>query len=224
MQVDQPRDPRQLDLGVLGFRRADHAREPAAGILVDGERCEERGIKVARRKPESRPAIAARDHREIVGAHRIAGAAHAGGAVVIGGERERPGAQQAKIVGEQLHRALGGAERVITLIDRSIDAQVELAGARHELPKTGGADFRARERIERGLHMRQRDELRRQTGGRERASDMRAPGPRALETGAETVRLTELETHATGRLTQRRGRRRRALGAPDPERTPHIVG
>jgi hypothetical protein len=129
--------------------------------------------------------------------------------MVVGRERQRPAAQQLVVGLQQLRRGLGGAEGIHALIYRIIDAHVEAAGARHELPHAGRSHLGIDGGIEGGFHMRQRGQLGRQAMGREGTRDMPFPGARALHARAEAVGLAHLETHALRGFAQAR---RRGIG------------
>ena len=168
------------------------------------QRGQERHIEVARSEAERRAVILAQDADDIVRAELLARAQHALGAVVVSGDRQRPGAEQPVVVVQQLRRRLGGAERIEALVDRVVDAHEAPAGRAHELPQARRADLGVSRRIERRLDVRQCRDLRRQTKIGQHLGDVRLPGARAHEPGTEAVRLAELEAHVVGRLGKSR--------------------
>jgi len=107
---------------------------------------------------------------------------------------------------------------VHALVDHVVDAQVAAAGGAHELPEAGGTNMRVGARIEGGLDVGQRDQLRRHPLLGEHLLDVRAPLAGADQAGAELVGLSELEAYVAGGGAQRRVR-----GALGPERE-HALG
>ena len=122
--------------------------------------------------------------------------------MVVGRQRQRPGAEHAVVVGQQLRGGLRRTEGIEPLVDHVVDAHVLASGGGHELPKTRGADLRVHRRRERRLHVRQGCELRRQAEAREGPRDVRLPRAAAHETGAEPIGLPELEPYAARGLQQ----------------------
>ena len=175
-------------------------------VLRNAERGQKGDVEVPRREAEGRAAIVAHYTHDIIGAELFTGAAHAFGAMVIGGDRERPAAEQTIVVAQQLSRRFGGAKRIEALIDRCVYAQKAPAGRAHELPQAGGADLGVRRRIERGFHVRQRRDLRRQSEIRQYLGDMRLPGTCTHESGAEPIALTQLKAHVVDGLGESGGR------------------
>ena len=202
---------RHLHLLEPGLALLLQRTEVLLGIAIDVERGEERDVEIARREAERAAVVAAHDPGDVVGAERLLGAAHAGGAVVVRRQRQRPGAEHPIVVGQQLRRRLGGAERVEAIVHRAVDAHVTPSRRAHELPQASGADLRVRGRVERRLHVRQNRQLRRQPQVRQRLGDVRLPGAGADQPRAETVRLAQLEADILDRRAQAR---RCALGAP----------
>jgi len=122
--------------------------------------------------------------------------------VVIGGERQRPGAEHAVVVGQQLRGRLSGAERIETLIDDVVDAHVHATGGPHELPEPRRPHLRVGRGGERGLHVRQRRQLGGQAQTGEGPRDVGFPGAAAHDATLEAIRLAELEAHAARGLQQ----------------------
>ena len=176
------------------------------GVAVDGERGEERNVVVARGEAERRAVVATHDADDVIRAQLLLGAPHALGAVVVGGQGQRPGTQQAVVEPQQLRRRLGGAERIHAVVHGRIDAHVATAGGAHELPQARGSGLRVRGGVERGLHVRQHAQLRGHAEVRERLLDVRLPQPRAHQAFAEPVGLAELEAHVLHRAQQPFGR------------------
>ncbi len=139
-------------------------------------------------------------------------AAHAGGAMVVRGQRQRPVAEEAVVVVQQLRRGLGGAEGIHALIHRVVDAQEAPPGGAHELPQASRAHFRIGGGIERGFHMRQRRQFRRQAQVGEGLRNMRSPTARSVpaprgsgRTGrAGSARPSRLPRSAPARPLRRR--------------------
>ena len=202
---------RHLHLLEPGFALLLQRTEVLLGIAIDVERREERDIEIARCEAEGAAAVAAHDPDDVVGAERLLGVAHAGGAVVVRRQRQRPAAEHPVVVGEQLCRGLGGAERVEAIVHRAVDAHVTPPGRAHELPQACGADLRVGGRIERRLHVRQHRQLRGQPQIRQCLRDVRLPGAGADQPRAEAVRLAQLEADVVDRRAQAGGC---ALGAP----------
>ena len=98
-----------------GVARLDVA-EILLRVVVDLERREERAVEIARGESEGAALVVADDGDDVVRAKRFLRAAHALGAVIVGGQRQRPGAQQMIVVGEQLRRRLRGAKRIEAVI------------------------------------------------------------------------------------------------------------
>ena len=76
---------------------------------------------------------------------------HTGAAVVVCGDRQRPAAQQAVVVIQQLRSSLRRAERIETFVDGIVDAQETAPGRAHELPDATGPDLRAGLEVEAAL-------------------------------------------------------------------------
>ena len=70
-----------------------HAPDITPGIAIDFQRRQERGVKVARGKPECLALVVVYDHVNVRGAQRLRRARHATGAVVVPGQSQRPGAR-----------------------------------------------------------------------------------------------------------------------------------
>ena len=113
-------------------------------LAIQAQRRQERAIVIARGKAEARTLVVAQDLHDVVAPDLVARAAHARRAVVVGGDRQRPAAQQAVVVGEQLRRGLGRAVGVEPFIDRTIDAQVTAPGRADELPQARRPGLRHR--------------------------------------------------------------------------------
>src|SRR5690606_9254290 len=152
-----------------------------------------RYIEVARSEAERAAAVGADDLLDVVRARGLLGAPHAGGTVVIRGQRERPGPEDAVVVLEKLSGGFRGSERVQPIVHFAIDPEVPSPGRTHELPETRGTDLGICRRVERGLHVRQHCELRRQAAVRKRLRNVRRPGTSADQPLPEAVRLAELE-------------------------------
>ena len=165
-------------------------------VLVDGQRGEERREEIARREAEGAAVVGAVDLHEVVGADGFLRAPHAGGAVVVRGERQRPAAEHAVVIGQQLRGGFGGTVRIEALVDRVVDAHVAPAGGAHELPQAGGAHLRIRGGIERRLDMRQHRELGRQSLVGEGLGDMGFPARGADQAFLEAIGLAELKANA----------------------------
>ena len=203
---------RQLHLLELDRALPLQRAEVFLGVAVDLESREERDVEVARCEAEGAAVVAAHDPDDVVGAEGLLGAAHAGGAVVVRRQRERPGAEHAVVVGEQLRRGLGGAERIEAIVHRGVDSHVAPAGRAHELPQARGAHLRVRRRVEGRLDVRQHGELCGQSEIRQHLRNMGLPGPGADQPCAESVCLAELEADVLGRRVQPG---RGALGPPE---------
>ena len=162
-------------------------------VSVDVQRGKERHVEVARGEAEGAAVVAAHDAHDVIRAERLFRPPHPGGAVVVGGDCERPGAEHTIVVGEQLRRGLRRAERVEPVVDGAVDAHIAPSRRAHELPQSGRADLGVGVGVERGLHVRQHGEL----GGKpeigERLRDMRFPRTGADQAAPDAVRLPELE-------------------------------
>ena len=76
-----------------------------------------------------------------MGAGAVDGAADVAFAPVVGGQRERPVAEQAVQVFEVVERRVGGGVNVVAaVVERGLFKAVVAAGGGHELPQAGGAD------------------------------------------------------------------------------------
>ena len=167
------------DFAEFLLRPALELAEVLLRVLVDGQRREERREEIARREAERAAVVGAIDLHEIVGADRFPGAPHAGGAVVVRGERQRPAAEHAVVIGQQLRRGFGGAIRIEALVDGVVDAHVATAGGAHELPQARGAHLRIGRGVERRLDVRQHGELGRQSLVGEGLGDVRLPSSKS---------------------------------------------
>ena len=198
------REPRQIDLGVgVGRLERDRA-EIARRLAVDPRSGEERRVEVARGEAEARTAIAPHDLAHVGGAERASSALHSARAVVVGGDRERPGAGDLAVAREQPRGGLARDVGVETLVDDIVDAQEQPTGRLRELPHARRADPRVRLRVVGRLDVRKRDQLRGHAALRERLLDERAPLPGPHEAGAEPVGQTGLEAQVVGGAAQRR--------------------
>src|SRR5690606_16373105 len=167
--------------------------EVLLGIRIDVRSGEEGGVEIARREAERPAFVALGDHAHVRRAELADGAAHAGHAVVIRGDRERPVPEDLVVVAQQPRGGVRRQERIAALVDDVIDPHVAQARRARELPHSGGAGLRVGGRVERGLHVRKRDELRRYAVARENAADVIAPDAGTDETRLEAIGLAELE-------------------------------
>ena len=190
------------DLGVLR-RVAGQLSEVALGVLLDLERRQELRVEVPRREAEAAALVAVDDRGHVARAELAHGPLHAADAVVVAGERERPGVRALVVRREQPGGGDGGEPGVVALVDHVVDAHVDAAGGARELPEPGGADVRARRRVERRLDVRQRGELDRHAPLGEDAAHVALPAALPDHSRAELVRLAELEAHLAGGPPQR---------------------
>jgi len=123
--------------------------EIALRVLIDCESSQERSVEVARGEAERAALILRYYCRDVRRAQGVRRAAHAGEAVVIGGQREGPRLDDAVVVGQEACGRLRSHERIATFVDDVVDAHVTHASRARELPESGRSDFRIRGRIER---------------------------------------------------------------------------
>ncbi len=69
--------------------------------------------------------------------------------MVVGGDRERPGAEQPIVVQHQVRRGFRGTVRVQTLVDETVHAHESFGGPGHELPQSRRTDLGIGGEIER---------------------------------------------------------------------------
>ena len=194
---------RKLD-GLEVERRVDGQRAKVLlRVLVDLEGRQEFDVEVPRCEAERTALVLAVDHRDVLGAHLARRAAHARRTVVVGGQRQRPGAGGAKVVLEQLRGRNAGDHGVHALVHDVVHPQVAPACGARELPQPRCTYARVGMRREGRLDVGQGRELHRQSHVGEGLPDVIAPGAGPDQTGPELVRLAELEAQAGRARAQR---------------------
>src|SRR5262249_32287131 len=136
------------------------------------------------------------------------------GTMVIRRDRERPAAEQAIVIGQQLCGSLGFTEGIEPLIDGRIDAQEAPPGGAHELPEPGGSYLGVSAGIERGVHGGERGQSGRAAQRGQHARHMRLPWGGTHQSGPKAIRLPELEAPVIGRAGEPR---RAGILAPESD-------
>ena len=113
-----------VELHHLGSQRrvACQLAKVASRILLDLERSEELGVEVLGREAEAATPIALDDRRHVARTELPHGTLHAADAVVVAGERQRPGARALVVVAQQACRSVRGREGVHAFVDHIVNA------------------------------------------------------------------------------------------------------
>jgi hypothetical protein len=130
----------------------DHADARALGEVLAGpahdvEGRHELGVEVPGREPEAGAAIARDERHQVVGPDRGARPLHAGEAVIVGGERERPVRQRVAQLAQMAGGRAAGANGIAAFVDAARDAQVTTGRVARQLPEADGARARSGARM-----------------------------------------------------------------------------
>ena len=88
------------------------------GVSIHVQRRQEGDVEIARREAEGGAVVATHDGGNIAGSQVRLCFQQSTGPMVIGGDRQRPGAQQTVVVEHQIGRRFGGRERIHAFIDQ----------------------------------------------------------------------------------------------------------
>ena len=149
-------------------------------VLLDLERREELGVKVPRGEAEGLAVVLTDDAGNVGRSDLADGASHPLGAVVVGGDCQRPAVERTMDLAQVESGGPRRGERVPALVDERVDAHEAPAGRRNELPDAGRPGFRVGAQVERRLDEREAGQLDRQPLVREDALHLRQVTPRDL--------------------------------------------
>jgi hypothetical protein len=203
---------RQLHGRAVGLREPCNRPEVFFGVAIDLQRRQERDVKVARREAEGASLIAFDDHRDVAASQFILGAPQAARAVVVRGDRERPGSEQPIVVEHQVRGGLRRHVRVQALIHEAVHPHEAFCSGRHELPQSRSANLGIRFEIERGLDMRERRNLGRHAVLGQGAAYLLFPNRGSHQAVAKAVGLPQLKTNSIDGFAEVRGTRPLAEG------------
>jgi len=175
-----------------------HPPEPAPGLLLNLQRRQKRGVEVLGGEAEGAAFVARNDLGDVGGAQLAGRPGHARGAVVVGGDRQGPGAGALAVQLQQLCRGMGGAEGVVALVHHMVNAQKQPPGGARELPNARSPGVRAGIGIEGGFHMGQGHQLGGQAVLFQGLANVVLPAAHAPQPFPEVVGLPQLEADAVG--------------------------
>ena len=132
----------QLVALVLDRRVPHEMAEVALRLFGDPRSGEELHIEVARGEAEASAAVLPDDPRDVPGAELLDRAPHAGGTVVVRGDRQRPAAGDAIVLLEQACGRDGRPIGIEAFVDDVVDLHEAAARRARELPEPRRADAR----------------------------------------------------------------------------------